>query len=228
MLYNIKIMKFWFQDPSKYQQTLNTSGISEDEYFNIVDVINRTFPKDWIDSELDKIEKKSNFMHCELWPSLIFGLRYNPIPMILKRTEGFIAFINIIRLGRLIIRAEKLPTKNGVIKKLKGNVDDYVSSLFELETLEFFSKSGFSLCGFPEDDGVDYTFEKNGQKIFVEVTHRGHSWVTELFSRLGESVTEGQNRKFNKCISINYKIAREFAMLNSIEQLAFDIDRELA
>jgi len=222
-------MKFWFQDPSKYQQTLNTVGISEEEYLNIVDVISRTFPKDWVDSELDEINKKSNCVHLELWPSLIFGLRYNPIPVILEKVRGgYIAIINIIRLGRLILEAEKLPNKNGVIKKLTGKVDDYISALFELETFEFFSKSGFSLRGFPEDDGVDYTFEKNGQKIFVEVTHRGHSWVIKLFSRVGESVTEGQNKRFSKCIHLNYKTTKKFVDQIGVDRLAFDIDRVLA
>ena len=221
-------MKLCFQDPSKYQKTLATLGICEEEYLNIINVIVKTFPKDWVDSELDEIDKKSNLMHLNLWPSLIFGLRYNPIPMILERARGYIAIIQIIRLGRLILKAEQLPNKNELIKKLTGKVDDYISALFELETFEFFLKSGFSLCGSPERDGVDYTFEKNGQKIFVEVTHRGHSWCIELFSRLGESVTEGQNKRFSKCISINYKIAREFVELNGVDELAFDIDRMLA
>lgn len=225
---NDKIMRFWFQDSSKYQKTLATLAISEEEYLNIINVILQTFPKDWVDSELDEIDKKSNFMHLELWPSLICGLRYNPIPMILVRARGYMAIIQIIRLGRLILKAEQLPNKNEVIKKLKGKVGDYISTLFELETFEFFSKSGFSLYGPPENDGVDYTFVKDRQNVFVEVTHRGISWCIEVFSKIGGSIAEVPSKKFDKCIHLNYKNARKFVDSNGVDKLVFDIDRVIA
>jgi len=221
-------MKFWFQDSSHYQRTINTLGISEEEYLTIIDVISRTFPKDWVDYELAEIEKKSNFMHLGLWPSLISGLRYNPIPKILMRTRGYMAIIQIIRLGRLILKAEQLPNKNKVIKKLKGDVHDYISILFELETLEFFLKSGFSLYGPPENDGVDYTFVKDGQKVFVEATHRGISWCIEVFSKLGQSTAEVPSKKYKKYIHLNYKNARKFVNSSGVNKLVFDIDRVIA
>jgi hypothetical protein len=223
-------MKFRLQDPSEYQKTLATLGISEEEYLNIINVILKTFPKDWVDSKLDEIDKKSNFMHLQLWPELLCGLRYNPIPMILGRAGGYMVIIQIIRLGRLILKAEQLPNKNEVIKKLAGKVDDYISTLFELETFEFFSKSGFSLNGSPEDDGVDYTFVKNGQKVFVEATHRGHSWVIEIFTKIGQSIksmTEEPSKIFDKCIRLNYKTSNEFVVLNGVDKFVFDIDRVL-
>lgn len=136
--------------------------------------------------------------------------------------------IQVIRLGRLILIAEQLPNKNEVIKKLKGKVDDYISTLFELETFEFFSKSGFSLHGSPEDDGVDYTFIKSGQKVFVEATHRGYSWVIEVFSKIGQSIREEPSKTFDKCIRLNYRTSNEFMALNGVDKLVFDIDRVIA
>ena len=221
-------MKFWLQDPSKYKGTIRTLGISEEEYLNIIEVIIRTFPKDWVDYKLAEINKKSNFVHLQLWPSLLCGLRYNPIPMILGRARGYLAIIQVIRLGRLILKAEQLPNKKRLIQKLRGNADDYISALFELETFEFFYESGFSLCGSPERDGVDYTFEKNGQKIFVEVTHSGISWVIEVFTKIGGAITEAPSKKFDKCIHLNYKKANKFVASNGVDRLVFDIDRVLA
>ena len=221
-------MKFWFQDSSHYQRTINTLGISEEKSTESNTSSKSTFPKDWVDYELAEIEKKSNFMHLGLWPSLISGLRYNPIPKILMRTRGYMAIIQIIRLGRLILKAEQLPNKNKVIKKLKGDVHDYISILFELETLEFFLKSGFSLYGPPENDGVDYTFVKDGQKVFVEATHRGISWCIEVFSKLGQSTAEVPSKKYKKYIHLNYKNARKFVNSSGVNKLVFDIDRVIA
>ena len=225
----MKIMKLWFQDPSKYQQAISRLGISEEKYRYIIDLVVRTFPKDWADSKLADIKKKSNFLHCDLWPSLLCGLRYNPVPMILAGvTGGYMPVIAIIRLGQLLQKAEQLPNKKTLIKRLMGNPDDYISALFELEAFEFFSNLGFSLACDPEEDGVDYTFQKDGRKIFVEVTHRGPSWVMEVFDRVGQTITEPTNVNFSKCIHINYRIAKEFVDLNGVDELVFDIDRVLA
>ena len=225
---NDKIMRFWFQDSSEYKETLAALGVSEEEYLNIIDVVLQTFPKDWVNSELAGIEKKSNFMHLELWPSLISGLRYNPIPMILARAGGYIAITQMIRLGRLILKAGQLPNKKEVIKKLMGKADDYISTLFELETLEFFSESGFSLYGPPENDGVDYTFVKDGRRVFVEATHRGISWCIEVFSKLGQSIAGVSSKKYDTCVHLNYTNARKFVNSNGVDTLVFDIDRVIA
>jgi len=221
-------MTFWFQNSAQYEKTLVKLGISEKEYLDIINVVLQTFPKDWIDSELAEINKRSNFFHYQLWPAFISGLRYNPIPIVLARGGGFMAIAQITRLGRLIRKAEQLPNRKEVIKKLKGKADDYISTLFELETLEFFSESGFRLCGPPENDGIDYTFLKNGQKIFVEATHRGISWCVEIFKRLGESIGGVQSKKFKKCIRLDYSKARRFVSSNSIEELVYDIDKIIA
>ena len=72
---NDKSKTFWFQDSAQYEKTLATLGISEEEYLNIIDAVLQIFPKDWVDSELADIDKKSNFVHLGI-PGGIPGTPY--------------------------------------------------------------------------------------------------------------------------------------------------------
>lgn len=169
----------WFEQPANYKTVIKTLGISQDQYLSIINSVKNVFPSEWVDEALAKRDKLPlDIIHPSLLPGLFSSLPYNPVPGILRGGP----FWELIRLGQLIHVAENEPNVNEqkLFERLRGKPDEYMSALFELEVLETFKAGGFLLKKPMEEDGVDFTFEKNNKEILIEVSHRGASWILDL------------------------------------------------
>ncbi len=176
---------------NRFKQSKNNSniidrlGISKEHYLSLMESVKDVFPQEWVAKELKKHDRRRYppTMHCDLLPRFLHPLQCNPIPMLLG-LEG--SCVPLIRLGQLIQAVEGKPPEK-LVQRLRGDPGTYMGALFELEVIEVFKKSGFSLVKPLEADGVDFTFEKNSKNVFVEASHKRASdfflKVDDIFHR---------------------------------------------
>jgi len=227
--------RYWFQEPSKYGQIISRLDIPENEYLFLINLVTETFPPKWVKANEHKLEKVPGVfvLQIELWPPLWRPLPYNPVLQLIggRTVGGFWPFISLIRLGQLLRIANMLPNKKELLQRLRGDPENYISALFELEVFETFTKAGFSPKDRPEVHGVDYAFQKGDRVAFIEVTHRGCSWIMDLWSKIGMSLSAWPGEKGGKFVThicINYKTAKRYNDQFGTDKLGWDIDRALA
>lgn len=149
----------WFEQPEKYKKVIDHLGISESSYLSLMDSIKNVFPEQWVSEELSKHDRRySPVIKVDLLPGLFSRLQYNPVPITLGVTcGGDISLVHLIRLGQLIQAIEGEQGAERLLEKLRGGPDEYISARFEIEVLERFKRSGYSLKKPMEEDGDGMT-----------------------------------------------------------------------
>lgn len=213
----------WFEQPEKYKKVIDHLGISESSYLSLMDSIKKVFPEKWVSEELSKHDRRySPVIKVDLLPGLFSRLQYNPVPITLGVTCG--NFVNLIRLGQLIQAIEGEQGAERLFEKLRGGPDDYMSARFEIEVLERLKHSGYSLKKPMEEDGVDFTFEKNKREIFVEATHRGASWILDLVDKIFlRSFQRGFQKPSNRVVRLKLKYKHDYYTDSVIEKIVLEI-----
>lgn len=223
--------RYWFEEASTYREMIDRLCIPEEQYLGLANLVSETFPRKWVEAGLRSFEKRPIKVVGDLWPSFLCGLSCNPIPITMGSTGGYGPLVGLIRLGQLLSVAKKMPNERRKLERLQGDASEYVSAMFELEVLEAFFSAGFSLSDRPEAAGVDFTFEKLNRPLFVEVTHRGPSWIMEVASKIGQTLPEWGRWKVIARVSIDYGIAKKYVddsgRDSGTDVLAWDIDRAL-
>jgi len=216
----------WFEQPEKYKNVIDRLGISESSYLSFIASIKKVFPEKWVSDELAKYDKRyGTVIEADLLPGLFRRLQYNPIPMTLGSIRGGdIALVQLIRLGQLIQAMEGEQSAERLFEKLRGGPDDYMSARFEIEVLERFKHSGYSLKKPMEEDGVDFTFEKKQREIFVEATHRGASWNLDLIDRIfNRSFQRGFQKPSNRLVRLKLKYKYDYYTDSVIEKIVHEV-----
>lgn len=213
----------WFEQSEKYKKVIDHLGISESSYLSLMDSIKKVFPEKWVSEELAKHDRRySPIIGVDLLPGLFSRLQYNPVPITLGVTcEGF---VHLIRLGRLVQAIEGEQGAERLFEKLRGGPDDYISARFEIEVLERFKRSGYSLKKPMEEDGVDFTFEKGQREIFVEATHRGASLILDLVDKIFlRSFQRGFQKPSNRSVRLKLKYKRGYYTDSVVERIVHEI-----
>ncbi|MCK4814794.1 hypothetical protein KA005_03415, partial [bacterium] len=213
----------WFEQPEKYKNVIEHLGISESSYLSLMDSIKKVFPEKWISEELSKHDRRySPVIKGDLLPGLFRRLQYNPVPITLGVTCG--NFVHLIRLSQLIQAIEGEQGAERLLGKLRGGPDEYISARFEIEVLERFKRSGYSLKKPMEEDGVDFTFEKGQREIFVEATHRGASWILDLVDKIFlRSFQRGFQKPSNQSVRLKLKYKRGYYTDSVVERIVHEI-----
>lgn len=216
----------WFEQPEKYENVIEHLGISESSYLSLIGSIKKVFPGTWVSEELVKHDKRySPVIEADLLPGLFRRLQHNPVPMTLGFIcGGDISLVQLIRLGQLIQAMEGEQNAERLFEKLRGGPDDYMSARFEIEVLERFKRSGYSLKKPMEEDGVDFTFERSQREIFVEATHRGASWILDLVDRIFyRSFQRGFQKPSNRVVRLKLKYKHDYYTDSVIEKIVLEI-----
>ena len=118
-----------------------------------------------------------------LYPVSFNNLQENPVWRILYgRVGGLGSIADMTRLGKYILSWPK--DSIAIYSRLKDRPEDYIGVLFELEVHFQFIKSGWCLSEALEPGGIDFTFERDGKRVFVEATHLGASSVQDQERRI--------------------------------------------
>ena len=218
----------WFEQPEKYNNVIEHLGISESSYLSLIDSIKKAFPETWISEELARHDKSyPPVIGADLLPELSTRLQYNPVAMTLGVIcGGDLALVHLIRLGQLIQTAEAEDELGGkrLIKNLRGGPDDYISARFEIEVLERFKRSKYSLKKPMEQDGVDFTFEKSQREVFVEATHRGASGTQDLADKIfNRSFQRGFQKPSNRHIILELRCRYDYYTDAAVEEIVSEI-----
>ncbi len=216
----------WFEQPEKYKKVIVHLGISESSYLSLMDSIKKVFPEKWVSEELAKHDRRYGpVIGVDLLPGLFSRLQYNPVPITLGVTcGGDISLVHLIRLGLLIQAIEGEQGAERLLEKLRGGPDEYISARFEIEVLERFKRSGYSLKKPMEEDGVDFTFEKSQREIFVEATHRGASWILYLVDKIFlRSFQRGFQKPSSQSVRLKLKYKRGYYTDSVVEKIVLEI-----
>lgn len=216
----------WFEQPEKYKKVIDHLGISESSYLSLMDSIKKVFPEKWVSEELAKHDRRYGpVIGVDLLPGLFSRLQYNPVPITLGVTcGGDISLVHLIRLGLLIQAIEGEQGAERLLEKLRGGPGEYISARFEIEVLERFKRSGYSLKKPMEEDGVDFTFEKSQREIFVEATHRGASWILDLVDKIFlRSFQRGFQKPSSQSVRLKLKYKRGYYTDSVVEKIVLEI-----
>lgn len=217
---------YWFEESEKYKTVVEHLGISVANYLLLIDSIKKVFPKTWVSKELARHDKTYPpvFTH-NLLPVLFTRLQYNPVPMTMGGIcGGDLTLPHLIRLGQLIQSMEVEIGAKQLFERLRGGPADYMSARFELEVLEKFKSAGYSLKKPIEADGVDFTFEKNDRKFFIEASHRGASDILDLADEIfSKSFNRGFQGHSNRHIRLKLKYEIDYYTDVVIEKIVHKI-----
>ena len=216
----------WFEKSANYTNVIARLGISHAEYLSLINSVKKVFPQACVSEELAKYDKAYPpvFRH-NLLPGLFSRLQYNPIPMTLGGIcGGEIALVPLIRLGQLIQSMEGEMGAERLFEMLRGGPVDYMSARFELEVLEKFKSAEYSLKKPIEADGVDFTFEKNDRKFFIEASHRGASDILDIADEIfSKSFNRGFQGHSNRHIRLKLKYEIDYYTDVVIEKIVHKI-----
>ena len=214
----------WFEKSANYTNVIARLWISQAEYLSLIKSVKKVFPQAWVSEELAKYDKASPYAFTiDLLPGLFTRLQYNPVPLTMGGIyEGGI--VPLIRLGQLIQNMEGEVGAKKLFEKLRGGPADYMSARFELEVLEKFKSAGYSLKKPIEADGVDFTFEKNDRKFFIEASHRGASDILDLADEIfSKSFNRGFQGHSNRHIRLKLKYEIDYYTDVVIEKIVHKI-----
>lgn len=214
----------WFEKSANYTNVIARLWISQAEYLSLIKSVKKVFPQAWVSEELAKYDKASPYAFTiDLLPGLFTRLQYNPVPLTMGGIyEGGI--VPLIRLGQLIQNMEGEVGAKKLFEKLRGGPADYMSARFELEVWEKFKSAGYSLKKPIEADGVDFTFEKNDRKFFIEASHRGASDILDIADEIfSKSFNRGFQGHSNRHIRLKLKYEIDYYTDVVIEKIVHKI-----